>query len=120
LRSPFTGYNHGPFARAPIYRTAGETRLQALRQFYTPVGAADQIISRLAEAPALYKLLSKAVQHIHAEFSDAVILQLNALESDEDVLIKVVILSPLGMEEATLNNCHRSPSAIVFDYAVRC
>jgi len=114
-----------------IYRNAGKTRLQTLQQFYTPVGAEDQIVNRLAESPALYQLLSEAVGHIHAEFGDAAMLQLKALESDEDVLMKVVIYSALGMAEAEaalgrfdetwwLDNCHRSPSTLVFDYAVRC
>jgi len=115
----------------PIHQSAGKTRLESLRQFYTPVGADQQLINRLAEAPALYHLLTEAVDHIHAEFGDAATLQLKALESDDDVLIKVVIHSAFGMEEAEealgrfdetwwLDNCARSPSALVFDYAVRC
>jgi hypothetical protein len=113
-----------------IYKSLGTKRLRDLQRLYTPVGAEELIVDLLAEVPVLFSLLKEAVDPIYAEFGDAIILQLRAQESDENVLLRVVIQSALNIEEAEvalerfedawwLDNCHKSSGSLVFDCSVR-
>jgi hypothetical protein len=102
-------------------------QLAHLRREYTFGGNASLISEVLADVPALYPLLTEAVSPIQAAFGQEKRLHLEALESDDDKVLRVIIRLPLNTpragdlmrqfkQEWWLENCSRSEASLVFDY----
>ena len=77
----------------------------------------------------LYILLKEAVEQLHRVFGKGKLLQLEALASDDDTVLRVIVkLSKDTAEPAALmrkfkrdwwlKNCSQSEASLVFDYEI--
>ena len=101
------------------------SQLLQLHQFYAVVSQNSLVAETLTDFPALFLLLKEAVEHLNLAFGKR-LLQLEALQSDEGSILRVVKL-PLGTEKPAermrnfkrawwFKNCSRSDASLVFDY----
>ncbi len=102
-------------------------QLLQLRKFYTVLSQDSLIIATLAEFPALFLLLKDAAGPLRRAFGERLLLQLEALQSDEGTILRVVVRLPFGTDRPAelmrnfkrawwLDNCSRSEASLVFDY----
>ncbi len=104
-------------------------QLNNLQRSYTFLTDAAGIAEVLAQVPPLYSLLDAAVESLHVAFGDRKLLLLEALTSDEDTVLRVIVkLSQDTETPAALmrkfkldwwfKNCSRSEASLVFDYEI--
>ncbi len=102
-------------------------QLLQLQHHYALVGDDALVAASLTESPALYSLLEEAVEPLRAAFGENKLLRLEALESDEGSILRVIVQLPCEAENAAelmhrfksnwwLRNCSRSNASLVFDY----
>ena len=106
-------------------------QLQTLHQYYTIMDDDRTIIELLQEEPELYPLLLEAVEPLQKAFGNKRLVYIRVQTSDEDSILKVAIWLPASFgddperalqafdEDWWLKNCHRSGSALVFDYEMQ-
>ncbi len=98
-----------------------------LQRDYTLVSNTSLITDVLADVPALYSLLQQAVRPLRLTFGERKLLLLEALESDEDTILRVLVKLPSDTTRPAelmrgfkrdwwLKNCSRSQASLVFDY----
>jgi len=98
-----------------------------LQRDYTLVSNTSLITDVLADVPTLYSLLQQAVQPLRLTFGERKLLLLEALESDEDTILRVLVKLPSDTTRPAelmrgfkrdwwLKNCSRSQASVVFDY----
>jgi hypothetical protein len=106
---------------------AANRQLISLRRSYTLVSDDELIADVLHEVPALYSLLKEAVKPLQEAFDESVILRLDALTSEEDVTLRVVVKTASGTADDAarirkfkrnwwLKNIARSRASLIFDY----
>jgi hypothetical protein len=105
--------------------------LHSLQEHYEILDTENSIIEFLQQKPALLMLLLEAVESLQMAFGDNYIPQLRVLESDDGILLRIVVQLPSNFsgdpEKALhafdvqwwLNNCHRSDGTLVFDYEIQ-
>ena len=103
-------------------------RLHTLKQYYTSISEDDPIMEALGAVPALYFLLQEAVGPLRCAFGEKALLQLEALETDEEgTILRVVVNLPSATDEPAelmrgfkrdwwFQHCSRSQASLVFDY----
>jgi hypothetical protein len=103
-------------------------QLRTLHQHYTILDNDHTVTEILKTEPALYSLLIEAVEPLRHAFGNKRLMYIRIQSSDEDSILKVTVRLPANFgddperalqafdEEWWLNNCHRSGSALVFDY----
>jgi hypothetical protein len=83
----------------------------------------------MARVPTLYAVLQQAVDPLHRVFGKGKLLQLQALASDDDTVLRVVVKlskdtkAPAALmrkfkQEWWLKNCSQSEASLVFDYKI--
>jgi hypothetical protein len=100
-----------------------------LRKLYALAGDDDTTIAALTEWPTLYLLLTDAIEPLRRAFGEKKLLQLEALNFDDEEgsILRVLIRLPSDtprpaelmhrfQEDWWLNNCSRSHASLVFDY----
>jgi hypothetical protein len=103
--------------------------LADLHRHYAVVTDESLITDVLVMVPALYYLLKEAVQPLRCAFGERKLLQLEALESDEDTVLRVMVKLPSDTPRPAelmhkfkrdwwLTNCSRSQALLVFDYEI--
>jgi hypothetical protein len=122
----YSDLNAAELQPRPDPRLFNDYQLQ-LQQWYALVSEDCLITAALAEAPSLYRLLKEAVEPLRLAFGERKLLQLEALESDEGNILRVVVKLPFDTERPAalmrrfkqgwwLKNCSRSEASLVFDY----
>jgi hypothetical protein len=118
--------NKGESQPHPNPRQIHEYLLQVQR-WYALVSEGSLITAALAEVPALYLLLKEAVEPLRLAFGERKLLQLEALESDDGGILRVVVKLPSDTETPAalmrgfkqgwwFKNCSRAEGSLVFDY----
>ena len=98
-----------------------------IRQSYAVVGETGVLKAALEQLPTLYPLLREAVGPLQNAFGSGKLLQLEPLESDDGVVLRVIVKLPSGTNAPAemmrqfkkdwwLKNCSRSGASLVFDY----
>jgi hypothetical protein len=104
-------------------------QLSNLQRSYTFLTDTAGIAEVLAQVPPLYSLLNAAVEPLRVAFGDRKLLLLEALTSDDDTVLRVIVkLSQDTETPAALmrkfklkwwfKNCSRSEASLVFDYEI--
>jgi hypothetical protein len=104
-----------------------KSQVQELRRHYALLSDDAQIGAAFEEVPVLFALLKDAVKPLIAAFGDERLFQLEALESDEGTILRVIVKLPHKIGNITdmmskfnrewwLDNCARSKASLVFDY----
>jgi hypothetical protein len=117
-----------------VQKQPGETfqsneQLTNLQRSYTFLTDAAGIAEVLAQVPPLYSLLDAAVRPLRVAFGDKNLLLLEALTSDDDTVLRVIVKVSQDVEtpEALMRkfkldwwfkNCSRSEASLVFDYEI--
>jgi hypothetical protein len=103
-------------------------QLMNIQLDYALVSDERLITEVLADVPTLYSLLKAAVQPLRLTFGETkLLLQIEALESDEDTILRVMVRLPSDTAQPAelmrtfkrdwwLQNCSRSEASLVFDY----
>ena len=102
-------------------------QLRELRRSYALLSDDKLIATTIRDAPALFSLLTMAIKPLHAAFGEAKLLQLEALESDEGTMLRVIVKLLYRAENAVqmmgefnrnwwIDNCARSKASLAFDY----
>jgi hypothetical protein len=100
-----------------------------LRRHYAFVGDESLITAALEEVPTLYALLENAAEPLRLAFGQGNLLQLEALESDEGIILRVMVKLPPRTENAPdlmgrfqrswwFKNCSSAEASLVFDYEI--
>src|SRR5262245_50893822 len=105
-------------------------QLRTLQQHYTILDNDHTVTELLKTEPALYSLLIGALEPLRYAFGNKRLMYIRIQSSDEDSILKVTVRLPADFgddperalqafdEEWWLHNCHRSGSALVFDYEI--
>jgi hypothetical protein len=103
-------------------------QLRTLKQHYASISDDDLIIEAMGDVPALYLLLKEAVEPLRSAFGEKALLQLEALEAEEEgIILRVVVNLPSTIDPPAelmrgfkrdwwFQHCSRSQAALVFDY----
>jgi hypothetical protein len=103
-------------------------QLRTLKRYYASISEDGLIMEALGEVPALYLLLKEAVGPLRAAFGDEALLQLEALETDEEgTILRVVVHLPSATDAPAermrgfkrdwwFQRCSLSQASLVFDY----
>jgi len=104
-----------------------EGQVQELRHYYALLSDDAHIGAAFQDVPALFSLLKSAVEPLRSTFGDERLFQLEALESDEGTILRVIAKLPHDIGNAAelmskfnrdwwVDNCARSKASLVFDY----
>jgi hypothetical protein len=104
-------------------------QLDNLQRSYTFLTDAAGIAEVLAQVPTLYSLLNVAVEPLGMAFGDRKLLLLEALTSEDDTVLRVIVKLSRDTEtpaaqmrkfkrEWWFKNCSRSEASLVFDYEI--
>ena len=104
-------------------------QLITLQRSYTFLCEDSLIADALAQVPSLYSLLKAAVEPLRIAFGESKLLQLEALVSDDDTVLRVIVKLSHGIEKPAalmrkfkldwwFKNCSRSEASLVFDYEI--
>jgi hypothetical protein len=122
-----------PLSQAGIERpqetSPSSEQLATLRCLYTFLDDDSLITDVMARVPTLYAVLQQAVDPLHRVFGKGKLLQLQALASDDDTVLRVVVKlskdtkAPAALmrklkQEWWLKNCSQSEASLVFDYKI--
>ena len=102
-------------------------QVRQLHRNYKLLSEGDIIAEALQQFPTLYALLAEAVEPLRLTFGNDKLRQLEALESDEGIILRVTVQlaadtkSPAELMRSFkrnwwLKNCSRSEASLVFDY----
>jgi hypothetical protein len=102
-------------------------QLADLQRSYTFLTGDAVIAEMLVQVPSLYSLLKAAVEPLRAAFGDRKLLLLEALTSDEDTVLRVMVRLSRDIQipaalmrkfklDWWLRNSPHSEAALVFDY----
>jgi hypothetical protein len=100
-----------------------------LQRSYTFLSDGFLIADVLAKVPVLYILLKEAVEQLHCVFGQDKLLQLEALASDDDTVLRVMVKlskdteTPAALmrkfkQDWWLKNCSQTEASLVFDYEI--
>lgn len=103
--------------------------LTTLQGSYAFLSDGRVIADVLAQVPALYPLLKAAIRPLGAVFGKNKLLQLEALASDDDTVLRVIVKLPHDVEKPAalmrkfkldwwFKNCSRSGASLIFDYEI--
>ena len=118
-----------PSSSAVLRSSDARGRLLDLQRHYALVSDESLIAVALEEVPALYALLKDAAEPLRLAFGEGNVLQLEALESDEGIILRVMVILPSRTENGAdlmrgfqrswwLKNCSRAEASLVFDYEI--
>lgn len=122
-----------PWSQAPIQQpqetSQSSEQLATLQRLYTFLSDASLISDVMERVPILYILLKEAVDRLHRVFGKGKLLQLEALASDDDTVLRVIVklskdtetppaLMRKFKQEWWLKNCSQSEASLVFDYEI--
>lgn len=104
-------------------------RVLSLQRSYAFLSDVADISVLLARVPSLQVLLEEAVEPLNDIFGQGKFLQLEALTSDDDSVLRVVVKlskgtpDPAGLmrrfkQEWWLRKCSQSEASLVFDYEI--
>ena len=115
--------------KEPDENSQPDEQLTNLQRSYTFLTDAAGIAEVLAQVPTLYSLLNAAVEPLRVAFGDRKLLLLEALTSDDDTVLRVIV--KLSQETETpaalmrkfkldwwFKNCSLSEASLVFDYEI--
>ncbi len=117
-----------PYAqREPEEGLKSNQQLTNLQRSYTLLSDGPAITDALEDVPALYPLLNDAVQHLRLVFGETSLLQLEALSSEDETFLRVMVKVSRTVERPAelmrkfkldwwFQNCSRSEAALIFDY----
>jgi len=106
-----------------------EETLITLQRSYVFLSDGPLIANVLAQVPALYPLLNAAVKPLCEIFGESKVLQLEALTSDDDTVLRVIVKVSRDIENPAalmrkfkadwwFGNCAHSEASLVFDYEI--
>ncbi len=104
-------------------------QLITLQRFYTFLSDGSLIADVLMEVPPVYSLLIAAIEPLRIAFGENKLLQLEALASDDDTVLRVIVKLSHGKQKPAalmrkfklhwwLKHCSRSQASLVFDYEI--
>jgi hypothetical protein len=115
---------------SPLVGAASPSQqLADLEDCYTLSSAGDSIQNLLVELPTLYTLLMEAVKPLQVVFGGNKLLRIEALESDEDTVLRVMVKLPADTPQPAelmrkfkrdwwFKNSRGSQAFLVFDYEI--
>ena len=115
--------------KEPDEKSQPKEQLTNLQRSYTFLTDAASIAEVLAQLPALYSLLNAAVGPLRVAFGDRKLLLLEALTSDDDAVLRVIVKLSQDTEKPSalmrkfkldwwFKKCSLSEASLVFDYEI--
>ncbi len=107
----------------------GTTMLEQLRVHYAFTCSDAIMADALVEQPGLFPLLREAVEPMRRDLTRFPYPKIQALQSDEGTILRVLVQLPSGPEPPSarmrrfknnwwVKNCHRADAGLVFDYEI--